>query len=375
MLSETDVAKLLSNPSVQVRAQTACKIASQFDAQALSPAERQIAEEIFRIMVKDAEVRVREALAENLKSNPDVPHDVATSLAQDVDQVALPVLQFSDVLNDADLLDLIKTQGESKQAVIAGRANVSETISDALVETGDEKVVACLVANEGAHISEKTFHKVVDEMGDSVIVQTGMVQRSSLPINISERLVSVVSESLKQQLFSKHELPSSVATDLILQSREKATLGLSEGSSDADLENMVRSMHKNGRLTLSIILRSLCVGDVPFFEAALVELADLPEKNSRTLLRDGGVRGLKGVYGKTGLNGAVFPLIQVAIDVARENQYDGEENDRERYMRRMIERIMTQYEELGVEIASDDLDYLLGKVNELQGACVLDPTG
>ncbi len=54
-----------------------------------------MAEQIFRIMVKDAEVRVREALAINLKENPNVPHDVAVTLAKDVDQVALPVLRFS----------------------------------------------------------------------------------------------------------------------------------------------------------------------------------------------------------------------------------------------------------------------------------------
>jgi len=185
-------------------------------------------------------------------------------------------------------------------------------------------------------------------------------------------LVSVVSENLKERLVSKHELSPNMATDLILQSREKATLGLSEGSSDEDLDNLVRSMNRNGRLTISIMMRSLCVGDVAFFEAALVELADLPAENSRKLLHEGGMRGLEGVYGKTNLSSAFFPLIKVAMDVAHENQYDGEENDRERYMRRMIERIMTQYEELGVDIDSDDLDYLLGKVNELPGARSLD---
>jgi len=375
MLSEADVAKLLSNPSVEIRTETAVKIAEQFEANALSETERQIAEEIFRLMVKDAEVRVREALAENLKTNPAVPHDIAKSLASDVDSVALPVLQFSDVLNDDDLMQLIKTQAGSKQAAIAGRADVSETIADALVETGDETVVAKLVANDGAHISEKTFSKVVDEMGTSQAVQNGMVNRTQLPLSISERLVSVVSENLKAQLVSKHELSPNIATDLILQSREKATLGLSTGSSDEDLENMVHSMNKNGRLTISIILRSLCVGDVAFFDTAMVELADLPAENARTLLRDGGIRGLQGVYNKTGLSAAFFPLIKVAIEVADENQYDGEENDRERYMRRMIERIMTQYEELGVDIDSDDLDYLLGKVNDLPGARTLDATG
>ncbi|NVJ91945.1 MAG: DUF2336 domain-containing protein [Methylocystaceae bacterium] len=374
MLTEQDVSKLLSNPSGEVRAETAAKIATEFGKGGLSDSERQIAEEIFRLMVRDAEVRVREALSENLKDNASIPHEVATSLAADVESVALPVLKYSEVLTDDDLIALIHTQSEGKQEAIAGREGVSEDVAEILVESGSEKVVATLVSNETANISEKTFNKVVDDFGSSEVVQDGMVNRSRLPLSISERLVSVVSEKYRERLVSKHELSPHMATDLILQSREKATLGLSEGSSEEALEKLVHSMNKNGRLTISIILRSLCVGDVPFFEAALMELADLPAENARILLRDGGMRGVEGVYKKTKLSQSVLPLIKVAIDVAHENQYDGEANDRERYMRRMIERIMTQYEELGVDIDSDDLDYLLGKVNELPGALAIGAT-
>ena len=48
------------------------------------------------------------------------------------------------------------------------------------------------------------------------------------------------------------------------------------------------------------------------------------------------------------------------MDVARET-----ENDRERYSRRMIERILTQYGNLGVEFDSDDLEYLLTNMGQL----------
>ncbi|MDV7339136.1 DUF2336 domain-containing protein [Terasakiella sp. A23] len=374
VLTEADVSKLLSNPSGEVRAETAAKIAGEFGV-GLSESEQSIAEEIFRMMVKDAEVRVREALSENLKDNPSLPNDVAMSLAADVESVALPVLKFSDVLSEEDLMELVKTQGAEKQAAIATREHVSEGLSEVLVEHGNETVVASLVSNEGASISEQTFNKVVDDFGGSDLVQQGMVDRSRLPLTISERLVSVVSEKYRERLVSKHELSPNVATDLVLQSRERATLGLSEGSSDDDLDILVHSMNKNGRLTVSIILRSLCIGDVPFFEAALVEMAELPSENSRILLRDGGMKGVAGVYNATSLPDSVFPLIKVALDVAHENEYDGEENDRERYMRRTLERIMTQYEELGVDIDSDDLDYLMGKVNELPGALLMDQAG
>ena len=79
-LTEQDVAQLLADPSGRARAETAGKIAAGFNTGDLTAEERQLAEEIFRLMVQDAEVRVREALAHSLKENPGVPHDVAVSL-------------------------------------------------------------------------------------------------------------------------------------------------------------------------------------------------------------------------------------------------------------------------------------------------------
>ncbi len=77
LLSKSDVAKLMSDSSTEARSETAEKIASQFGGGELSDKEREIAEEIFRVMVKDAEVRVRQALSKQLKDSDNVPHDAA----------------------------------------------------------------------------------------------------------------------------------------------------------------------------------------------------------------------------------------------------------------------------------------------------------
>jgi len=364
-LSKEDVEKLLADPSVDTRAETAAKIASDFGAGALNDTEVEVAQEIFRIMVKDAEVRVREALSQNLKENPLLPHDVAVNLANDVDTVALPVLRFSDVLTDADLVEIVRSQGQEKLKAIAGRSAVSETVSEALVETHDEETVAALVANEGAEISETAFQKVVDEFGDKENIQVAMVHRPSLPVTVSERLVTMVSEHLKEELATRHELDADLATDLILQSRERATISLSSESSEAELQRLIDQLYDNGRLTPSIVLRALCVGDMNFYEFAMAKLTGASLANIRMLIHDSGTLGLKGAYQKAGLPMAQFPAVRAAIDVAAEMDYDGREQDRERYSRRMIERILTQYGELGVELESDDLEYLLAKMNEL----------
>ena len=295
-LTKEDVSKLLTDPSGDNRAQTAAKIAADFGQGSLTESERTMAEEIFRIMVKDAEVRVREALAQNLKENPAVPRDVAMSLARDVDSVALPVLRFSEVLSDGDLIEIVRSQGPAKQVAVAGRSTVSEAVSSVLVETENEKVVTTLVANTGAEISENSLHKVVEDFGDTEAVQDAMVHRPKLPVTVVERLVTLVSENLKEELAKRHEMSESMATDLILQSRERATITLSTESDDDDIERLIRQLRENGRLTPSIILRALCMGDLKFFEAAVCELAEVPLVNGRQLMHDSGALGLKALY-------------------------------------------------------------------------------
>ncbi len=117
-LTRADVERLLTDPSPRTRARTTAKIAAQFDARMLSPAERRVAEDIFRTLVKDAGILVREALAAHLKSTPDLPHDVALALAKDVDSVALPMLKFSEVLTEEDLIEIVRGQEPAKQAAI-----------------------------------------------------------------------------------------------------------------------------------------------------------------------------------------------------------------------------------------------------------------
>ncbi len=364
-LTEDDVKNLLTNPSGEQRAETAAKFAASFDPEQLSSEEKQLAEDIFLIMVQDAEIRVREALSENLKENPNVPHEVALSLAQDVNQVSLPVLQFSEVLSDQDLTEIIKSQGAEKQIAIAGRANISENVSAALVQTQDENVVAQLVGNEGAEISDKSLETVVDTLGGSEKIQGAMVNRPQLPVTVIERLVTVVSDNFKEQLANRSDLPAGMAEGILIQSREKAVVGLSVGSDEASVLKLVRQLMANDRLTASIVLRAACMGNILFLVCALAELAGIPVDNARKLIEDSGELGLNSLFKRAGLPDTFFPAIQAAVEVEQETEFDGGENDRERFARRMIERILTQFGDLGVDMESDDLEYLLTKMNEL----------
>lgn len=362
-LSGTDVAKLISDPSGDQRAETAEKVSAAFSAGALSDEERKIAEEIFRIMVQDAEVRVRQALSESLKNNPQVPHDVAVDLAQDVVEVATPIIQFSDVLTDADLIEIISNCDEDHQVVVAQRDKVSTEVSDALTESDSERVVGTLMSNEGASISEKSFDKVVKKFGDSDAVMGSLAERSNLPIKVSERLVTLVSESIREKLVTKHDLSPDLATDLILETRERATLSLVPGSAGTmSVQKLVDQLADNGRLTPTLLVRALCLGDQVLFEVGMAKLAGVPVPNAYVLIHDKGGRGLTALFEKCQMGKTMLEVARAALSVAEETDYNGLEGDRERFRARMIERVLTQFER---DIDTENFDYLISKLGAM----------
>jgi uncharacterized protein (DUF2336 family) len=365
-LTHADVTRLLSDSSPQSRALTTAKIAAEFDAAALSEAERRIAEDIFRSLVKDTEVLVREALAAHLKSTPELPHDVALALARDVDSVALPVLKFSEVLTDDDLIGIVRGQGPAKQVAIAQRSGVSEAVSDALVDTGNEAAVAHLVGNEGAALSENALDRVIDKYDESTSVADSLARRPNLPPAVSERVVSALAERLQAYLVSKHDVSPDVASNLILQARERATVTLIDyGSSEAQLENLIEQLDRKERLTPSLLLRVLCAGDLNFFERAMSKLTDLPLPNVRILIHDKGMLGLEPLYMRAGLPKGLFPAFRAAVSLVVETDYDGGRNDRQRYIERIMQRMLTQFEDPTLRIAPDDIEYLMAKLRQL----------
>jgi len=128
-------------------------------------------------------------------------------------------LKFSTVLTDTYLIEIVKSQGEEQQKAIASRPSISPDVSGALIDIRNEAVVGTLVANDGAEISTGSMQRVLDGFADSDLVKSSMVGRSALRMEVSERLVNMVSDKLQQELIARHPLPSDGVRALILQSR------------------------------------------------------------------------------------------------------------------------------------------------------------
>jgi uncharacterized protein (DUF2336 family) len=363
LLTEADVKRLITNPSGEVRAETAAKVAEAFEQGALSDSERALAEQIFRVMVQDAEVKVRESLASHLKSSANLPHDIAVKMAKDVEQVALPVLEFSKVLSDADLIEIVRSSNAEKQTAVARRAEVSGVVANALIDHGKSSgVVAALAANKGAALGDVEMKKILDKHGSDVLVTNSLVSRPNLPLALSERIVNIVSAGLQDYLVQSHYMSDEMAADLVLSAREKATIMLlPAGVKSADVIEFAQQLHRAGRLSPTLLLRALCSGDIAFFEAAMSVLSGVPIINARLLIHDQGALGMQSIYQYAHLPLDLFPAFRAAFDVARDMDYDGGDRDRQRFAAKVIERVLTRLEQLDQRNA----DYLLNRLQQL----------
>lgn len=362
LLSSADVARLLSDPSADARADLATRLGDQVTAEALSSGELSIAQDIVRLLARDVEITVRATLSNSLRNARDLPRDVALRMAEDIESVALPILGESLVLTDEDLVDLVRRGSPEKQTSIAGRAFLSEVVSDTLIDHAHEQAVATLMANPTASIADTSMEKAVIRFAESDTVKESMVHRESLPMTVAERLAVLVSRRLQNHLVQNHALSPTMASDLVMRGREDAIIRLSAGADEPNLLRMVAQMHHTRRLTPNLIVRALCTGDIAFFEAALAAMAGIPVENARILVHDPGRGGLSSLYQKAGMPPALLPMIQAAVDVVDESQLDGRPHDLERFRTRVITRVLTREDSV---TDPGDSDYLIEKLGDM----------
>ena len=371
-LTEQDIHRLMKGDTPEQRASVAHRLCRRIALDVLSEKEKEYAQEIMAILAEDAADLVRRTLSITLRNSPILPRDIALTLAQDIEAVAIPVLQDSPVFTEEDLIELVLSVTAAKQAAIAGREMVSVTVTELLSEHGTIEAVRTLSANEGADWSNKAYEDTLRRHGTDGIVQKGLISREFIPTHIAEKMVTLVSGELFDMLVNRHELPAQMAIELAAGTRERATVDLVEQAGRShDLPRFVSQLNLNGRLTHSLIMRALCCGQMPFVEHALAELSGVGHQRVWLMIHDAGPLGLQAVFDRAGLPRKMLPAFRAAVGVFHETSYDGGTNDRARFRARMIERVLTQFQ----AIPREDLEYLLEKLDHYSEMAALEEKG
>ncbi len=368
-LNKQDVINLSQAPKkVENKMVVAQKIASFYNSakiqNKLKNIEASLAEDIFRILIKDVELKVRQTLAESLKNSRNLPKDIVNSLLKETASISLPFIKYYQDLTSEDLKKIIDLSNIHQQKAVAGRLNLPEEISQYIVDKCPSEVVGVLISNETAEIKEETYNNILQKYFHDEDIKRRLVYRSELPVSIIEKMAHSLSEELKKRLILTHNIPINLATDIIEEVKEKTTLKISEEfSSDKQIEELVHQLYSANRLTPNMIVRSICLGDLKFFEYALVYLSNTPIIEVRKILfntsADFMVRNLlrKAYIPKT-----LFPAVFTALKVIKDIHFDCRKDNRKAFGHKVIERILTNNYNSD-ELNEEDIKYLISKIS------------
>ncbi|MDR3470418.1 MAG: DUF2336 domain-containing protein [Devosia sp.] len=118
-------------------------------------------DEVLCQLAELVEVEARAHVAKLLAPLARAPGMVVVKLANDTIEVARPLLEFSNVLSDDDLIDIVSRQSEAHRVAIAGRPTVKDRVGEAIAEHGGVGSVARLARNPNAEISPSVLERMV----------------------------------------------------------------------------------------------------------------------------------------------------------------------------------------------------------------------
>lgn len=169
---------------------------------------RQTAYRVLERLVRDQLPRVRQIISEALKDVADAPPEIINRLARDVEEaVSTPVLEFSPVLRDEDLLDIIgENPSSAALSAISRRNRVGADVSDAIAATDDAAAIAILLANPSAQIREETLDALITRSEVRPEWQEPLVRRPDLSGDAATRLARFVADRLIEVLVERQDL-------------------------------------------------------------------------------------------------------------------------------------------------------------------------
>ncbi|MBK1657849.1 DUF2336 domain-containing protein [Paracraurococcus ruber] len=182
-------------------------------------------------LAEDAAVTVRQVIAEELQAMPGAPRDLILRLAQDAAmEVAEPVIRFSPLLTEDDLLALVEAPPvPATVTAVARRPMLSERLSDAVAKRAEAEPVAALLANDSAAIRERTLDALIAQAATQPEWQRCLVRRPGLPPRALLALAKVVADHLLEPLTGRADLDPGLAR--LLRARVEQRLQRTEDTS------------------------------------------------------------------------------------------------------------------------------------------------
>lgn len=231
--------------------------------------EIELVTDVLMSLIRQAERDLRRAVAERLASMDEVPLRLAVHLANDDISVAEPVLRRSQVLNDTDLIYIVKSHTAAHWRAIAMRANMSTDLIDVLADTRDMQTAVNMSENKNIVLTRNAMSIFTGMAEASDDLAEPLLMRKELPSRLATKLYGFVGRELKEYIkknydVSKHGVVEQTVDDIVF---EMAAVEDGEYSPSIKMIIAAENMLEKGFLTADVMVENLKRGQMSNFVA------------------------------------------------------------------------------------------------------------
>ncbi len=281
------------------------------------------------LLARDQLPRVRSIVSETLKLVPTAPRDLILMLANDGDAtVAAPVLQFSPVLSDEDLSEIIASSPLSASlTAISKREGVGYAVSDAIFHTGDTSAVSALLSNNSAQIREETLDAIIAAAPSQSAWHKPLVRRTELSADAALRIAGFVADHLIEELANRADFsPETTARlkDVVHSKLKKDQSNEPMLAPDFDSETLdpdavalahqqVATLAEDDLLEPEHVMKALDDGNISFALVAIAKLGGIEPAAIRAAVNARSAKCLQAISWKGGFSAQDAVHIQMAL--------------------------------------------------------------
>jgi uncharacterized protein (DUF2336 family) len=238
-------------------------------------------------LADELEDRAIAELSRRLAPVENAPANIVRRLANHDDiEVAGPVLAASERLSDDDLIEVSSRKSQAHLNRIASRPQLRESVTDVLVERGNEAVANTLAANYGARLSiTGMWHLATRAEADDELARR-LVSRRDVPPYIFRQILTRAASHARQKLVASAQPQVRRDLEKILGEISAQVRQESISHDYAAAQRLVRSLGQDSEHIKAQLIHFANQRSIPELIVALSILSAVPIDQAELLVYD-----------------------------------------------------------------------------------------
>jgi uncharacterized protein (DUF2336 family) len=282
--------------SSERRVETLRRVTDLFldDADRLNEQQITVFDDVLVHLIQRIESKALAQLSESLAPVSRAPVQIIGQLARNKEiSIAGPILAQSTRLTDTDLVEIAHSHGQDHLLAISGRSSLNTSVTDVLIDRGDQRVSNNLAGNAGAHFSENGYQTLIRRAETDGGLAEKLGRRVDISFKLLRELLARATDAVRTRLLASApaEARQNIQEALAAIAREIAC----EAYAPRDFtvsDDLVKELNRTGKLKETVLYEFATEGKYEEMTSTLALFCQARTQLIETLLKHPSCEGV-----------------------------------------------------------------------------------